>query len=91
MNITKQDRLELNALSKEVFGASSRWQTLLRKGNTVVTSKTPIGRRGRFDTRSKIKYETVEYLKSYMTELKVQKEAKLAEMKASIDAQNSKA
>lgn len=32
MNITREVRKELDALSKDVFGSSSRWQKLINKG-----------------------------------------------------------
>lgn len=32
MDITYQERKELNALSKEIFGSSSRWKKILDKG-----------------------------------------------------------
>lgn len=41
MDIPRALRNELNALSKEVFGASSRWHTLLTRGTSqVVTRKS---------------------------------------------------
>jgi glycyl-tRNA synthetase beta subunit len=35
----RQTREEMNALSKEVFGASSRWQKLVRKGYSKVVTR----------------------------------------------------
>lgn len=32
MNLSRKDREELNSLSKEVFGTSSRWQKLVDQG-----------------------------------------------------------
>lgn len=41
MNITRQEREELNALSKEVFGVSSKWQKLVNKGySKLITEET---------------------------------------------------
>lgn len=40
MDIPRQTRMELNALSKEVFGVSSRWQKLLKGTSKLVTRKT---------------------------------------------------
>lgn len=41
MDIPRELRNELNALSKEVFGVSSRWQSLLKKGTSqLITRKT---------------------------------------------------
>ena len=37
--MTKIERLRLNELSKTVFGASSKWQTLLNKGQLVKNEK----------------------------------------------------
>jgi hypothetical protein len=39
MNITYQEKQELNALSKEVFGASSRWQKLVNDGYRKLITK----------------------------------------------------
>lgn len=38
--MTKVEREEMKALSKQVLGASSRWQTLLNKGERVRDEKT---------------------------------------------------
>jgi len=39
MNIDRQTKDELNALSKEVFGASSRWQKLIGNGYTELVTE----------------------------------------------------
>jgi hypothetical protein len=39
MNLTRNEREELNALSKEVFGATSRWQKLSNKGYSELLSE----------------------------------------------------
>lgn len=40
MNLTRNERKELDALSKEVFGSSSRWQKLCTHGyDEIVTEK----------------------------------------------------
>lgn len=40
MNITRKERLYMNELSKQVFGRSSRWEKILRKGErTEIVSK----------------------------------------------------
>lgn len=44
MNITKQEREELNTLSKEIFGVSSRWQkleTVVKPVMREVTEEVP--------------------------------------------------
>lgn len=38
-DLTRAEREELNALSKEVFGASSRWQKLVNKGYSKVITE----------------------------------------------------
>lgn len=38
--LSRVEREELNALSKEVFGASSRWQKLITKGVAEVVTET---------------------------------------------------
>lgn len=42
MDISREFRMELNALSKEVFGVSSRWQTILKKGTSQLVTKKVI-------------------------------------------------
>jgi hypothetical protein len=37
--LTKKERNELDALSKEVFGATSRWQKLIEKGNQELVTE----------------------------------------------------
>lgn len=37
--VDRKTRLELDALSKDVFGASSRWQKLINKGYTELVTK----------------------------------------------------
>jgi ethanolamine ammonia-lyase large subunit len=37
--ISRKERLELDALSKEVFGASSRWQKLVTKGHPELVTE----------------------------------------------------
>ncbi len=104
MDISYEQRQELNALSKEVFGAKSRWRTLLRVGHVVVLSedfkrklvykKGAKGRAGKpqgFIRKSKQHYFTVESVTRFMVEEKT----RLAELKAKAEAKvneaNSKA
>jgi hypothetical protein len=39
MDISRKFRMELNELSKEVFGVSSKWQTILRKGTSQLVTR----------------------------------------------------
>jgi hypothetical protein len=39
MEISKKERLELNALSKEVFGVSTRWSKLVNKGYSELVTE----------------------------------------------------
>lgn len=41
-NISKKERLELNALSTEVFGTSSRWQKFVDKGYKEMVTEDKI-------------------------------------------------
>lgn len=68
--MTFLERKELNALSKEVYGASSRWQTLLRKGVNIIESKKNVGRKGKYDTKSKWRPITLEAIKQQMLAIK---------------------
>ena len=40
MDITRELRMELNQLSKEVFGVQSKWQKILKDGTTSVLTRT---------------------------------------------------
>lgn len=42
MNITRKEREEMKALSKEVFGSTSRWKTILDKGLKELTTRTVV-------------------------------------------------
>jgi len=52
--VSREERLELNALSKEIFGVSSKWQKLISDGVTKVltrkTTETVPGENGEPDT-----------------------------------------
>lgn len=39
MDIPRQTRMEMDALSKEVFGSASKWQTILKRGTTRFLTK----------------------------------------------------
>ena len=39
MNITREQREQLNALSKRIFGSSSKWQKLVNKGHYEVFTR----------------------------------------------------
>jgi DNA replication protein DnaC len=58
MNVDKKTRLELNALSKEVFGTSSRWTKLIDQGydeilTEEVVESTPSEVEGEAPTETK--------------------------------------
>lgn len=57
MNITRKDREELNALSKEVFNVSSKWQKFFRGVPELVTKtvkETVPGDNGAPDTEKEV-------------------------------------
>lgn len=59
MEISKNVRKELDALSKEVFGTSSRWQKLVNKGydelvTEEVTETTPAEKEGDEPTKKQV-------------------------------------
>jgi hypothetical protein len=56
--MTRQERLELNELSKKAYGATSRWQSILNKGLKTVVA-------GKATTR----YPSVEEVKALMVQL----------------------
>lgn len=78
--ISKKERLELDALSKEVFGASSRWQKLVTKGyeEAVMEDKEetlPVDEKGEGGGTKTVKVPVqatknggVKYVRKYHTE-----------------------
>lgn len=102
MNITRVERLEMNELSKEVFGVSSRWQKFLNGVLEPVTrtvNETVPGVDGAEPTTkeaqvpvlvgktkvSKMRYYSVEEIKTKMLEFK----AKKAEIDAIVKQQQA--
>lgn len=102
MDIPRQTREELNALSKEVFGVPSRWQKLLRNGSKyLVTKKTTEevpGKDGEAPTTKEIEvpvlteYGAKQYRQKYYTvddirTLLLEAKAKMDEMRATVKKQ----
>ena len=81
MDIPRELRNELNALSKEVFGVSSKWRTFLKKGaSQLVTRKsteTTPGKDGAEDTTREV---DVPVLTPYGAKQFVQKRYSLEEV-----------
>jgi len=98
MNLNRKTREELNALSKEVFGASSRWQKYLESGTQEllveeVSEIVPGAKEGDPDTERKVQTPVKRedgamqfYTKHYTVEdvrtLMVERKVKLDEFKA---------
>ena len=69
MLIPKEKRLELNALSKEVYGSKSKWYSMLIKGDTVAGKTfTKNGQEIKCLTH---KYSSLEEIEAKMKEIKV--------------------
>ncbi len=86
--MTYKDRLELNELSKELFGTTGRWRKLLRKGErSVVDLKDYKG----YDAKkpkvrmAEIKHYTFDTIKGYLLKIKDERQALLDKMKKSVD------
>ncbi len=103
MDISYEQRQELNALSKEVFGAKSKWRTLLRVGHVIVLSETikqkfiyrqgAKGRAGRpqgYIRKSKQHYFTVESITKFMVDEKTRMAELKAKAEAKVNEENSK-
>ncbi len=75
MKLTHDERLYLNALSKNIYGATSYWRNKIANG--VLRPKSNV--RGASDMRYFFSYEEI---KAYMLEVKETREKLLAEMKA---------
>lgn len=76
MNITTKEREELEALSKDVFGASSRWQTIMKNGYNK-----PVEQITKKSVRFTKVYHTAESVKTLMLELQTKRNEHLAELK----------
>jgi len=101
MNISRNERKELDALSKEVFGTSSRWQKLVNRGYVeLVTEKvteTVPGENGEPDTTREVDapklrkdgaHQSVmkQHTVESIREAMLEGKAKIDEMKAKIAA-----
>jgi hypothetical protein len=87
--MTRKEREEMKALSKEAFGITSRWSKLLKKGKVTVLSETSVGKKGKKVRHAKMEYFTVGSLKTYMKELINKRAETLEKMKKSVDAPHS--
>lgn len=83
MDIPRELRNELNALSKEVFGVSSKWQTFLKKGTSqLVTKKSTETIPGKDGAEDTIREIDVPVLTPYGAKQFVQKYHSVDEMRA---------
>lgn len=81
--MTYEERKELNDLSKEVFGTSSRWRKLLDRGDhrdAVYEERKNLKHKPKSVTT--LKQFTHETVKAYMLELREQTTKRLEEIKA---------
>lgn len=79
MNLTQQEKQELNTLSKKVFGTTSKWEKLVNKGDPEPHTRQrevmlPDGRGGLktkvfTDTKYVLKHYTVEEVKKLMLDV----------------------
>ncbi len=95
--MNRKSREELNALSKEVFGLSSRWQKLVNKGfqqpeileKMIPNSETGKVEKVQFTTHNKITLRhTEESVGQLMTNLKKQRESAMETLKAMKDSKS---
>lgn len=97
MNITKAERLVLNELSKEVYGASSFWRTILKRGVVelakdglgVTIEPKKVGRKNKVVKRTVITWYTPETVKELMLSLKARNDALKAELKNETNSKGS--
>lgn len=98
MNITYKERQELNALSKEVFGVSSKWRTMLKGavkpakdelGKVIMPYK--VGHKGNYVRHTRWEVPTLEAVRKQILDIKAKQAEMLAEMKTKVDATDSKA
>lgn len=88
--MTRQQREELNRLSKEVFGTSSKWQKLVNDGfaepfernrEVLIPTKKGIEKKVFTDKKSVIRHYTVEEVHTIMKDLLKQKQSSLSVQK----------
>ncbi len=104
MDISYEQRQELNALSLEVFGTKSRWCKLLSEGYVVQKSEDfkrklvyKAGAKGRagkpqgYIRKAVTKYHTLETLLDYMIAEKLRITELKAKAEAKLNEENSKA
>ncbi len=77
MYVSREVRNELNALSKEVFGVASKWQTIMKKGKSEMITRKTIetvpGKEGEESTANEIEvpvltpYGAKQFVQKYYT------------------------
>ncbi len=76
--MTYKERQELNKLSKQVFGASSKWQKMVTKGfgesfererEVMVPTRTGVTKKVFTDRKKVIKHYSVEEIKKFMLDV----------------------
>lgn len=82
--MTKLERLQLNQMSKDIFGKASYWQRLWKKGALKPKNKRLAG------TSDIVYFLTVESLIAYMLEAKAQADSLIEKMKPSVADDSSK-
>ena len=83
MIMSKKEREELSALSKEVFGTKTKWLKYIQSGQPVTLTVHKVGKKGRFSRTAKTVWHTVDTIREYMFDLKERKRKLLEEMKTS--------
>ena len=91
MNLTYAERQELNALSKEAFGVSSRWQKLVNKGvhepherdrEVLIPTRKGIEKKVVTDRKNIHKSYTVEEVKALMLKILANRKEEAANTEA---------
>jgi phosphoketolase len=84
MHVTTAQREELDALSKDVFGATSRWQTILKKGYNEPQKQ--LTKKSTFFVK---RYHTVESVKELMLDLRKKRNEHMAALKKKQDEEKA--
>lgn len=90
MVLTRKERLELNEMSKQVFGTSSRWQKIVNNGvaepyerdrEVMVPTSGGVEKKVYTDTKNVLRRYSIEEVKKLMTDIIQERKEKFEKAK----------
>lgn len=84
--MTRDQREELKALSKELFGTTGKWRKILEKGKIVNDKQVKLKTAHKKSSWNHIEHHTFDTLKGSLLKLKEERAEMLKKMKDSVDS-----